>query len=80
MVINIAFGVMLGFMFLGIAVVVICLISAVIIRAQDKIREIPDRPIRHRIRPERSKYEEMQRIKTKAKENNPEHWKEDDRW
>jgi len=76
MVINIAFGVMLGFMFLGIAVVVICLISAAIIRAQEKIREIPDRPIHHRIRPEEDNYRRMQEIKNKAKEAHPEHWKE----
>lgn len=77
MVINIAFGVLLGFMFLGIAVVVIALISAVIVRAQDKIREIPDKPVRHRIRPETDNYQRMQEIKNKAKEAHPEHWKEE---
>ena len=74
MVINIAFGVLLGFMFLGITVVVIALISAVIVRAQDKIRELPDKPVRHRIRPEEDNYHRMQEIKDRAKEAHPEHW------
>ena len=72
MVINIALGVMLGFMFLGLAVVAICIVSAVIIRAQDQISH--SKPIRHRTRPETDRYNEMQQMKARAKESHPEHW------
>lgn len=78
MIINIALGVMLGFVFLFGLIIVIAAASAAIMHIQDKVQE-PERRIHVRIRPERDNYEHMQELKRKARESHPEHWKEEDR-
>ena len=78
MIIKIAVGVMLGALFLIIAFIVTAAIGAGIVHMQDKIEQ-PQRRIHTRIRPEADSYKRMQEIKRKAKENHPEHWKEENR-
>ena len=65
MIIKIALGVMLGVLFLIIAFIITAVIGAGIVHMQDRIEEPP-----RRTRTE---------IKRKAKENHPEHWKEEKR-
>lgn len=78
MIIKIAIGVMLGVLFLIVAFIVMAAIGAGIVHMQDKIEQ-PQRRNHARIRPEAEHYKHMQEIKRKAKENHPEHWKEDDK-
>lgn len=78
MIIKIALGVMLGVLFLIIAFIVTAAIGAGIVHMQDRIEE-PQRRVHTRIRPEADNYKRMQEIKRKAKENHPEHWKEENR-
>ena len=78
MIIKIALGVMLGVLFLIIAFIVTAAIGAGIVHMQDRIEEQPRR-VRTRIRPEADSYKRMQEIKRKARENHPEHWKEENR-
>ena len=78
MIIKIALGVMLGVLFLIIAFIIMAVIGAGIVHMQDRIEEPPCRT-RTRIRPEADSYKRMQEIKKKAKENHPEHWKEEER-
>ena len=78
MIIKIALGVMLGVLFLIIAFIITAVIGAGIVHMQDRIEE-PPRRVKTRIRPEADSYKRMQEIKRKAKENNPEHWKEENR-
>ena len=78
MIIKIALGVMLGVLFLIIAFIITAAIGAGIVHMQDRIEE-PPKKVRVRIRPEADSYKRMQEIKRKAKENHPEHWKEEKR-
>ena len=78
MIIRIALGVMLGVLFLIIAFIITAVIGAGIVHMQDRIEE-PPKKVGVRIRPEADSYKRMQEIKRKAKENHPEHWKEEER-
>ena len=75
MIIKIALGILLGVVLLIVSGVILVVISAALSRLQQE-EEQPRR--RHkRIRPEASNYERLQEIKQRAKEEHPEHWKEE---
>lgn len=78
MVIQIAFGIFLGFLLIICLFIFIFLVSAFLIREHDRFTEEDDVVIaKKKPRPKRaneSPYEEMQRIKKNAKEANPKHW------
>lgn len=74
MIIKIALGILLGFILLGVLILIVCVLSAGIVRAQERINEA--KPIRPRLRPEADNYRRMQEIKNKAKDAHPEHWRD----
>lgn len=74
MIIKIALGILLGFILLGVLILVVCVLSAGIVRAQDRINEM--KPIIPRLRPEADNYRRMQEIKKRAKDAHPEHWRD----
>lgn len=75
MILQIACGMLLGFLFLFLFIVIVAIISYAIASLQDDRTEIEE-IIRPRIRPERTRYEEMQHLKKRAKEDRPEHWRQ----
>lgn len=74
MILQIAFGIVLGFLFIFLFIVIIAGFCMLITKLQedDEIEEI----IRPRIRPERTRYEETQHLKKRAQEERPEHWRQ----
>lgn len=80
MIIDIAIGVMLGLLFFIAALIVLAGLTAGIVKIKDAADEGEDdypeeRPVRRRIRPEQSRYEELQRLKRSAQERRPDHWR-----
>ena len=74
MIIKIALGILLGVVLLIVCGVILVVVSAALSRLQE---EEVKRPKHKRIRPEASNYERLQEIKQRAKEEHPEHWKEE---
>ena len=75
MIIQIAFGVLLGHLFLFLLIGIMAGVSFLISKLQDDEPEIEE-IIRPRIRPERTRYEETQRLKQRASERRPDHWRQ----
>ena len=72
MILQIAFGIVLGFLFIFLFIIIVAGFCYLIAKLQedDEIEEII------RPRPERTRYEEMQHLKRRAKEDRPEHWRQ----
>lgn len=75
MIIQIALGIVLGFIFLFVVVAFIAGGAFLITKIQESEPEI-ERIIRPRLRPEQTRYEEMQEMKRRAKKDSPEHWRQ----
>ena len=75
MIIQIAFGIVLGFLFIFLFIVIIAGLCMLIAKLQEE--DESDEEIRRpRLRPERTRYEEMQELKNRAKEDRPDHWRQ----
>ena len=70
MIIQIAFGVLLGYLFLFLLIGIIDGFVALMSKLDDQ-EEWAREP-----RPERTRYEEMQELKKRAKEDRPDHWRQ----
>lgn len=70
MIIQIAFGVLLGYLFLFLLIGIIDGFIALMSKLDDQ-EEWAREP-----RPERTRYEEMQELKKRAKEDRPDHWRQ----
>ena len=75
MIIQIAFGVLLGYLFLFLLIGIMAGVAFLISKFQDDEPEIEE-IIRPRIRPERTRYEETQHLKQRASERRPDHWRQ----
>lgn len=73
MIIQIAFGVLLGYLFLFLLIIIMAGVCYVIMKLQEDEPD-DDQIIRPRIRPERTRYEETQELKRRASERRPDHW------
>ena len=74
MILQIAFGIVLGFLFIFLFIVIIAGLCMLITKIQED--EPDEEVIRPRIRPERTRYEETQHLKKRAQEERPEHWRQ----
>lgn len=75
MIIKIAVGIVLGVVLLLTAGILVLILACFFVRLQDTTKE-PEQTVHVRIRPEKTKYTETQELVKRAKESNPEHWRD----
>ena len=76
MILQIAFGIILGFLFIFLFIIIVAGFCYLIAKLQEDDEPEIEEIIRPRIRPERTRYEETQHLKRRAKEDRPEHWRQ----
>ena len=73
MIIQIAFGVLLGYLFIFLFIAIIAGFIALMARLDCREEEWVREP---RLRPNSTRYEETQELKKRAKEDRPDHWRQ----